>query len=634
MLVSKLIRSVLPRLTKNRLPSIVIVAIVIGALSLSSCGSVAAKVSTTSLPRLKSPGPVTQINIKLSMSTPASFSPGPSPNVIGTGPTYISPSGFVVAVDTSGNKSNIYERTRPTAQWMQLGTVPGIVAQLDFTTQKLGFALVQGSSGRSSSLLYATTNGGRNWSLISTGQLTQVHFFDGLDGVAAAPAPSGAIHGTEMLLTSDGGHSWTQVTSSSFPQQGVYGIRYSSFSFISRQVGWFIFGSQPGTGMQQKWLFKTSDGGKSWNQASVSPPFPSPTTTTAPSGGLPIMGYVQQIRFSSSSVGYLLLARGPRGGALKTVDGGLHWAVVPFLPGNEMSSTAITDLAPSTPYGAIAYTVSGMLWNQPKGGSWVQLYPPYRAIDVSHGAGRTIVLTAQGRLLQISSKASASFVTLGNFGVNGVGASVVPGATVMLTTSDIEVLKSSSKLWSKQPLPKGWSILSGRFATSKIGALVLSPPGSGIEATLNGGETWTKIPLSFTAFSVNPLSATNWWVAGGISHPLVPNPYNKKISVWKYYLYHTTNAGRTWSQFGASWPGTGNLNGVQFISSSVGYAWNDNTIFVTANGGKTFTGHNFSAYYIPGPNSLAVGSNGGAWLASDSYPVFETKDYGSNWAPM
>jgi photosystem II stability/assembly factor-like uncharacterized protein len=237
-------------------------------------------------------------------------------------------------------------------------------------------------------------------------------------------------------------------------------------------------------------------------------------------------------------------------------------------------------------------------------------------------------------LLQISSKASASFVTLGKFGINGGDASVVPGATVMLTTSDIEVLKSSSKLWSKRPLPKGWSILSGRFATSKIGALVLSPPGLSVEATLNGGESWTKIPLSFTAFSVDPLSATNWWVAGGISHPLVPNPYNKKISVWKYYLYHTTNAGRTWSQFGASWPGTGNLNGVQFISSSVGYAWNDNTIFVTTNGGKTFTGHQLSAYYIPGPNSLAVGSNGRAWLASDSYPVFETKDYGSNWTSM
>lgn len=171
MVVSDLMKSVLPRLTKNRLLSIA-AAIVIGTLSLSSCGSVTAKASTASLPQLKSPGPVTtQVNIKLSKSTPASFSSGSSPNVIGTGLAYISPSGFIVATQASGNESDIYERSRPTAPWVRPGTVPGIVAQLDFATSELGFALVQGAGGQSSSLFYATTNGGRNWNLVSAGQL-------------------------------------------------------------------------------------------------------------------------------------------------------------------------------------------------------------------------------------------------------------------------------------------------------------------------------------------------------------------------------------------------------------------------------------------------------------------------------
>ncbi len=605
-------------------------------ISLSSCGHSSTQSSPPILPQLKSPGPVTtQVNVKLTDSTPAIFHSGSSPSVIGTGPTYISPGGFIVAVDASGNKSNIYERSRPTVPWVQLGSVPGAVAQLDFPTLELGFALVQGSGGQSASLLYATSDGGRNWNLISAAQLSQVHFFDGLNGVAAAPSPPGARHGTEMLLTSDGGRTWTQAVNSSFPQQGVYGIRYSSFSFISRQVGWFVFGSQPGTGMQQKWLFETIDGGKDWNQVSASPPFPSPATTRLPSGGLPIMGYVQQIRFTSSSIGYLVLGRDSRGGALKTLDGGMHWTGVQFLPGaQEISSTAISDLAPSTPYGAIAYTVSGTLWNQANGGSWDQIYPPYRAVNVSYGSGGTIALTGEGRLLQIETKAPASFVTLGNFGINGGDISQVLGATVMLTPTAIEELRSSAKRWSNQPLPKGWNILSGRFATSNIGAVVLGPPEPEIEATINGGKSWTKIPLPFSAFSLDPLSSTNWWVAGGISHPLVPNPYNKKISVWKYYLYHTTDAGRTWSQFGADWPGMGRLNGVQFISSFVGYTWNEDTIFVTTNGGKTFVGHQLSAYYIPGSNSLAVGTGGRAWLSLDSYPVFESKDYGSSWIPM
>ena len=311
---------------------------------------------------------------------------------------------------------------------------------------------------------------------------------------------------------------------------------------------------------------------------------------------------------------------------ISTTEG---WAMA-----SQPCATGLCVRLANTTDGGVAYTVSGTLWNRANGGSWVLIYPPYRAIDVSHGSGRTVALTVEGRLLQISSKASASFATLGNFGINGGDASLVPGATVMLTPSTFEVLKSSAKQWSNQPLPKGWSVLSGRFATSKIGALVLGPPGPELEATLSGGKSWTKIPLPFSAFSVDPLSATNWWLAGGISHPLVPNPYNKKILIWKYYLYHTTDAGRTWSQFGANWPGMGSLNGVQFISSSVGYTWNENTIFVTTNGGKTFVGHQLSAYYIPGPSSLAVGTGGRAWLASDSYPVFESKDYGSTWSPM
>ena len=219
-------------------------------ISLSSCGHSSAQSSLPALPQLNSPGSVTtQENVKLSSSAPAIFHSGSSPSVIGTAPTYISPSGFIVAAQAIGSKSGIYERLQPKAPWTYLGAITGVVAQLDFPTPGLGYALVQGAGGQAASLLYATSDGGRNWNLVSAAQLSQIHFFDGVNGVAAAPSPPGAIHGTEILLTSDGGRTWTQAANSSFPQQGVYGIRYSSFSFISRQVGWFVFGSQPGTGM-------------------------------------------------------------------------------------------------------------------------------------------------------------------------------------------------------------------------------------------------------------------------------------------------------------------------------------------------------------------------------------------------
>ena len=149
------------------------------------------------------------------------------------------------------------------------------------------------------------------------------------------------------------------------------------------------------------------------------------------------------------------------------------------------------------------------------------------------------------------------------------------------------------------------------------------------------GQTWTKIPLPFLPFSLDPLSATNWWVVGEVLGPVIPNPYKKNVHVRTYAIYHTTNAGRSWAEYKSSWGSGGVLVGVNFDSSSVGYAWTQNTLFYTTDGGSKFVSHQLPANQaLPNPTSLAFGSGGRAWMVSDGYPVLETKDSGASWSAL
>ena len=605
------------------------------ALLLVSCGTVgsSARTSTPSLPHLVSPGVVSvQKGVTNTVSSPAVFNLQSSPNVSLDGPLFISKSGFLVGAEVNGSQSDIFQRVKPMANWTYLGSIPGKVAQLDFYNLNSGFALV-GATIFSTDSLYSTSDGGRHWNLVSTGKFVKVHFFNSQDGVALASPPTGPGAGAKILITSDGGRSWTQQSTSSLSKVGVFGSNYASFSFISNKVGWLAIGGQPAAGSEEKWILTTVNGGRSWTQVSSTPSLSSPATTQPNAPGLPMGGYISQVRFETPSLGYMVLARGGRGGVLKTVDGGVHWSGEQLLPSNDYRSTAIKEFAPSTPFGAIAITQPGSIWNQANTTApWKEIYPPYRAMSISSGSGKIDISTEKGRVLALGSNASNAPKVLGNFGVNTESVNIIPGGEIAITSTGIE-MKPTGKVWVKVPGPAAQQINQGRFLSSSVGLVVPGPQSSALDATLNGGRNWTKVPLPFLPFSVDPLSATNWWVIGEVLGPLVPNPYKKNIHVRTYALYHTINAGRSWTEYKTSWGRSGILVGVNFSSSSVGYAWTESTLFSTTNGGKTFVSHRFPNYQlIPNPTSLASVSGGRAWIVSDGYPIFETKDSGATWS--
>lgn len=604
---------------------------------LSSCGTMSnsPKVTPPSLPNLTLPGPVKlQKNVTNTVSAPAVFNLGSSPNISLAGPTFISKSGFLASAEVNGNQSKLFERTKPMANWNFVGSLPGVVTQLDFDTPDSGFALV-GATIFSTDSLYSTSDGGRHWTLVSTGKYVQVHFFNSQNGVALSNPPSGPDLGAEILITSDGGRSWTRESASALSRVSLFGSNYASFSFVSNEVGWLAFGGEPGTGSEEKWLFRTVNGGRSWTQIASTPSFSSPITTLPTSPGLPTGGYMKQVRFISPSVGYMVLARDGRGGVLKTVDGGIHWTGEQLLPSNDYRSTSIAEIATTTPFGGVAVTEAGSIWNQANSGAaWKEIYPPYRAMSISYGSGKLDITTEKGRVIALGSNPSGASKVLGNFGINTGSVDVVPSGEIVITSTAIK-MRQSGKGWVKIPGPAVQQINDGRFLSGSVGLIVPGPLTAALEATLNGGQSWTKIPLPFLPFSLDPLSANSWWVVGAVSGPLKPNPYKKNIHVMTYALYHTINAGRSWTEYKTNWENLTELIGVDFYSPSVGYTWTQNTLFVTTDGGKTFLSHRLpDTQAIPNPASLTTGSGGRAWIVSDSYPVFETKDSGALWSAL
>ena len=135
-------------------------------------------------------------------------------------------------------------------------------------------------------------------------------------------------------------------------------------------------------------------------------------------------------------------------------------------------------------------------------------------------------------------------------------------------------------------------------------------------------------------YSLDPTSSTDWWMVGMQQAPLEPNPYHKNVSVSNYSLFHTTNGGKSWTMIAAPW-GPGDLSGVGFASSTVGYAWNDSELFVTTDAGR-----HFKSYVLPqtlqvqGSDSLATGPGGEVWIATYGYSLFASSDYGGDWSAI
>jgi photosystem II stability/assembly factor-like uncharacterized protein len=176
--------------------------------------------------------------------------------------------------------------------------------------------------------LYRTSDRGKTW--VRVGARTVV-----------APATAGGrlwgfTRGDRArLVVSRDGRAWTSVRT---PQQRLCVGDYSRVAPVSANRFWFLCAGQPGTGMQKKFLYSSSDGGRHWRRHT--------------SRGLTTSGYVRAFAMRASRSGWLALGRGP---FLATRNSGRSWQTLPVSRPDTVEAFAVSFVSAKVGYVLFGY---------------------------------------------------------------------------------------------------------------------------------------------------------------------------------------------------------------------------------------------------------------------------------------
>jgi photosystem II stability/assembly factor-like uncharacterized protein len=124
------------------------------------------------------------------------------------------------------------------------------------------------------------------------------------------------VHNTThlgLLRTTNGGRAWTRAT-----KPAKCFSEFPDLDLVTPRLGWIVCGGQPGAGSEEKAVFRTRDGGRSW-QAGASA---AGMNHSRERGGISLLGYPAGISFAPNGFGLMWESRGV---AYVTRDGGNDW---------------------------------------------------------------------------------------------------------------------------------------------------------------------------------------------------------------------------------------------------------------------------------------------------------------------
>jgi photosystem II stability/assembly factor-like uncharacterized protein len=151
----------------------------------------------------------------------------------------------------------------------------------------------------------------------------------------ATPRPDGT--GTQVLHTADGGQTWQQATiSMPFPRQ---------IFFVDAQHGWLLAAVRPpGGAAEPVAVFRTADGGKTWSNVAT-----ALFADTTPAGRLPYGGQKLEMRFLDTSTGWVTgtVPLANLAWLYITHDGGLTWRQQALLMPPGLPTARLSVLAPT-----------------------------------------------------------------------------------------------------------------------------------------------------------------------------------------------------------------------------------------------------------------------------------------------
>jgi photosystem II stability/assembly factor-like uncharacterized protein len=183
---------------------------------------------------------------------------------------------------------------------------------LALQTARPGAAIAEMDRGRA----LRTLDRGRTWHLF------RLRFHASFATPTIGLGSSSTIaHGHLAVLlhaTSDGGRTW-RTRASPCPQAVA---NSALVDLVTPRLGWLVCLDEPGAGNQQKAVFRTTDGGRSWRAGADTIFFPRRRVH----GGISSYGYPNGIAFARDGFGILWEGRGT---LYVTRDGGRLWAAEP-----------------------------------------------------------------------------------------------------------------------------------------------------------------------------------------------------------------------------------------------------------------------------------------------------------------
>ena len=273
-----------------------------------------------------------------------------------------------------------------------VGDAEGTVLAAQLVTPASGWALT-------TSRLAWTGDGARSWRTITpppvpAGRLRGAFFLDPRTGWAVASAKvreTGSRLQLAVYRTGDAGATWHWSAlgeldlggdNAAGGYEGGFGI-LALPSFVDRRHGWVAVQTSSDTYQAHSFLFRTTDGGASWDR------LPSPP-------GAP------QVAFSSPTTGWSVVQGGPgAGGLYQTTDAGRSWRGVALAPPAALRGTSVRLREPPTfksrrdgflpvefvrqEGGRPRILAAGFFVTADGGASWAPRYVPLAEEDEEHG---------------------------------------------------------------------------------------------------------------------------------------------------------------------------------------------------------------------------------------------------------
>jgi photosystem II stability/assembly factor-like uncharacterized protein len=493
----------------------------------------------------------------------------------------------------------------PQWKWQNSSPAGNPLYAVFFTDPAHGYAA--GDAGT----ILKTTDGGATWTFRSGGQDVQcisMFFTNDNNGYIAGRKRSGSV----ILKTSDTGNSWNTMVSD------TASALYSVF-FPSNNIGYCA-----GLGGE---ILKTTDGGDTWTHHNIAP-----------------CDDLMSLYFTNDQTGY---AAGYdnidyTGKLLKTIDGGVNWDTLLYLPNfTSLSSVFFTDANTGYVGGshALLKTVdAGLTWSVDSVGlgPWYA-YDAYGVFFVTQDTG--YAPDYMGNLYR-TTDAGGSWHFMS--AVNDAGAAICfPNASTgyaVTATSCYYSPYASVKMLKTENGGSSWSELSGGtnsgyclfsvfFPDDSTGyAGGISDTGWVFMKTTNGGNDWSASSLEY------PANCQSLFFTG------------KNVGFmagYQGYIGKTNDGGTTWTQIPTGT--TDELGSVFFTNANTGYAagavgtsQSQGIILKTVNSGATWSSTvvPYYLYSVHFPDSLtgyAVGDTGNSSYVN-LYPVIlKTTDGGNTW---